>query len=117
MTHALLRPTDVAIEDRFTDVELFGLFNIDIMPDADHKDGDRRQYDDTSPYAFNDIKCQLWSFTKRTLPRGERNALQSGDHLKRGISDQPPGSGRVEDLARYYQGMAGQAEISPFETE
>lgn len=90
---------------QFSDMELFDMFNIDIMPDADHKDGDRRQNVDER-YAFNDIKCQLWSKTKRQLSRGERNALQSDDYCT--ISHHQPGSAeRIADLAAHYQGVDG----------
>jgi hypothetical protein len=105
----------IAINDRFTDVELFDLFNIDIMPDAPHEEGDRRPYDDESAYVFNDIKCQLWSHTKRTLPRGERNALQGEDHCS--VSEHPPGSaGRIADLAAHYQGVEWDAEEGDHES-
>ena len=98
----------ITLNERFTPVELFRMFNVDIMPAAPHSEGDRRAYEE-GPYLFNDIKCQLWSETKRPLSRGEKNALQSEDHCV--VSTNPPGSaGRIADLAAHYQGVEWDTE-------
>ncbi len=108
----------IAIDDRFTEMELFDLFNVEIAPDIDAKHGEKRRPIEER-YYFDDVKVRLWKTTKRRLPRGERKSLQTKDNLRRGISDHAPGSrGRLDDLQKYYSGLSAEAEISPFhETE
>jgi len=86
---------------QFTDLELFDMFNVELTPNAPHSEGDRRPYIEEG-MCFNDIKTCLWSKTKRSLNRGERNALQTDDNVCDGVTNEPPGSGRVADLAKFY---------------
>ena len=98
-------------EERFSEMEMFGMFNVDCNPDADQKETRGRW--DESEYATNDTKVPLWKFTKRNLSRGEKNALQGEDNIKPGISQEKPGSKRVADLARFYAENT-EKEVSPF---
>lgn len=100
-----------------TDMELFDMFNVEITPDVPHSRGDRRATID-EPYCFNDIKTCLWSKTKRPLTRGFKKALQSADNIVDGVTDQPPGSGRVADLADFYEkAMLFDEPPSPFDID
>ena len=100
------------LQGRFSDMALFAMFNVDVAPTIEWGQGSRRRDDG----GFNDIKVPLWGVRKRTLPRGEMQAVQSVDHLKEGVSQHPPGSRRVEDLAAFYAANGGNEE-SPFEGE
>ena len=101
----------IKIEERFSDLQLFDMFNVECTPDKGWNQSSRRKYDDTSRYCFNDIKVPLWSTRKRSLTRGEKNALQSNDNIRQGISQHTPGSkGRIEDLARFYAGVTAETE-------
>ena len=102
----------VKLADRFSDLRLFRMFNVDVAPHIEWSKGSRRKNDG----GFNDIKVPLWGFRKRTLPRGEMQAVQSADHLKEGVSTNPPGSRRVADLVAFYATHMGD-EKSPFEGE
>jgi len=104
----------VKLEDRFSDVELFRMFNVDIAPDIPHSEGERNPPVEEK-YCFNDIKARLWTFRKRNPSRGERNALQNEDYCW--VSQHPPGSaGRIEDLARHYQGVDWDTEEGEHES-
>lgn len=52
-------------EDRFSEMELFRMFNVE----TDGKGGN----------AMSPVRKPLWGFTKRKLSRGEKAALQSED--------------------------------------
>lgn len=97
---------------QFTDFELFQMFNVDCEPNCKNRSKVRVRYDE-SEFAMNDTKVPLWSNRKRHPKRGERNALQSDDNIKPGITNEPPGSGRVADLAKYYQDPSNEG-VSPF---
>ena len=90
----------IQIDERFNDMELFAMFNVDCNPNAEQKE--TRVAWDESEYATNDIKVPLWKLKKRQLTRGEKKALQGEDNIKPGISQEKPGSKRVADLARFY---------------
>jgi hypothetical protein len=102
------------------------MFNVEIMPEAPREEGARVPYIE-GQFEFNDIKCPLWSFIERDPSRGEKRAVQSEDHLRGGISNDPPGSrGRRESLRAFYatqeRGIGPQGEMvyrlcaeSPFE--
>ena len=100
-------------EDRFTEMEMFSLFNVECLPGGERKDGSRLSTDN-EPYVFNDILVPLWTKTKRELSRGEAAAVQSEDNIKPGISNNAVGSkARVADLAAFYA-ENGEAEKSAF---
>lgn len=97
--------TKIALDERFTDFELAQMFNVDCNPTAGRKHAAKvRNIEE--PYALNDIKIPLWKNRKRTLKRGERNALQQDDYCRREVSTNPPGSkDRIEDLRKYYSSV------------
>lgn len=97
------------LQGRFSDMELFAMFQVDVAPHIEWDKASRRSDDG----GFNDVKVPLWGFRKRALKRGERKTLQEHDHLKEGVSTRPPGSSRVEDLAAFYAANGGNEE-SPF---
>lgn len=95
-----MRSDAIQLGERFTDLELFRMFNVDVAPSIPHDQGDRRPLIEEG-MCFNDIKIQLWSEVKRPLSRGERKALQSEDYCV--VSDSPPGSeGRIADLRAHF---------------
>lgn len=92
----------IAINDRFTDFELFQMFNIDCDPNIDARET-RVPYVE-GEYEFNDVKCPMWRNIKRSLSRGEKKAVTNGDLIRDGVTDAPSGSKqRIADLAAYYQ--------------
>lgn len=101
-----MRRDATKLGERFTDLELFRMFNVDCAPTIAHKDGDRRPAIEEG-MCFNDIKVSLWSEVSRPLSRGEKAALQSDDFIREGVSSTPPGSERVADLAAYYASQEG----------
>jgi hypothetical protein len=87
-------------EERFSDVELARMFNVECDPNGEDRNAKARYID--APYAFNDINCPLWTIRKRTLKRGEKKARQTEDFVRPGITTAKPGSDRVADLAKFY---------------
>lgn len=87
-------------EDRFSDMELFAMFNI-AVPCQDKKG--------------REFVAPLWKVKQRKLKRGEQNALQSEDLIKEGVSQHPPGSaGRIADLTTHYEGWEKEGHKSAF---
>jgi len=104
----------IAIEDRFSDMELARMWNVEICPDIPHSRWERRPPIEEK-YCFNDIKVRLWRFKKRNPSRGERKALQSEDYCV--VSQHPPGSaGRIADLAAHYEGVDWDTEEGDHES-
>jgi len=99
-------------EDRFTEFELFQMFNVDCDPNIDPSEV-RTPYVD-GKYEFNDCHCPMWRNVKRELPRGEKNAVQDEDNIKPGISQHKPGSQRVADLAKFYAENANEEKSAFF---
>jgi len=99
----------VKISERFSDLDLARMFNIDLDP---HKQG----YNHPLTGDVDRVTMPLWRITRKPLKRGERNAMQTEDNLRNGVSQHPPGSaGRIEDLAAYYATQMGGEEQSAFE--
>lgn len=97
----------IAIEDRFTEMEMFRMFNVDIAPNIPLCEGERNRPIEEL-YCLNDIKVRLWTLRKRPS-RGERKALQSEDYCV--VSTNPPGSaGRIADLSAHYEGVEWDTE-------
>jgi hypothetical protein len=96
----------IAHEDRFSEMEMFGFFNVELLPGGERKDGSR-QSDIDAPYAFNDVLVPMWKETKRKLTRGEAAACQDEDNIK-------PGSQRVADLAKFYAENADEEKSAFF---
>ena len=103
----------IAHEDRFSEMELFSMFNIECLPGGERKDSSK-QTDVEEKYCFNDVLVPLWKETKRELPRGEKKAVQDEDNIKPGISQHKPGSQRVADLAKFYAENAEKEESAFF---
>jgi hypothetical protein len=103
----------IAHEDRFSEMEMFGFFNVELLPGGERKDGSR-QSDIDAPYAFNDVLVPMWKETKRKLTRGEAAACQDEDNIKPGISQHKPGSQRVADLAKFYAENADEEKSAFF---
>lgn len=98
-----MRDNAISLDERFTDVELARMFNVEVCPDIPHSQGERRPPIEER-YCFNDIKVRLWTLRKRAPSRGERKALQSEDYCT--ISHDPPGSaGRLAALIAHYEGV------------
>ena len=100
-------------EDRFSEMEMFGMFNVECLPGGERKDSSR-QADVEEKYCFNDVLVPLWKETKRELTRGEKAACQHEDNIKPGISLEKPGSKRVADLAKFYAENANEEKSAFF---
>jgi len=104
----------IKAEDRFTEMEMFRMFNVDIAPNVPLHKGERNRPIEEA-YCLNDIKVRLWRFRKRNPSRGERKALQSEDYCV--VSQHPPGSaGRIADLAAHYEGVDWDTEEGDHES-
>lgn len=77
-------------EDRFGEVGLFRMFNVE----TDGKGGN----------AMSSVRKPLWGFTKRKLSRGEKCALQSEDMARSAVRVGKPGS--QERIAAYANAIA-----------
>jgi len=88
----------IKLEDRFSDFELFQMFQVECNPDAEQKET-RVGYVE-APYHFNDVKVPLLKNKKRKL---SKRIVHFEDHVKSGITREPAGKSRVADLARFYQ--------------
>lgn len=97
----------VTLEERFTDFELFQMFNVECNPQAEQKA--TRVKHDKEQYAFNDIKMPLWKNKKRKLTKRVKH---HNDYVKEGITSEPAGKSRVADLARFYQNNDGESAFS-----
>ena len=93
-------------ESRFTDVELFAMFNVELNSSRQGRRG-------AIQTAIGDIQTPLLVWKKVKLPKRFNTAI--GDNVKAGVTIHPPGSKeRVADLAAFYQDNAGD-ELSAFE--
>lgn len=99
----------IAIEDRFTDLEIARMFSLDCNP-SDAGAETRVRYHEEK-YCFNDIKVPLWTIRKRKQSQRVGKYGFDQDNVKPGITNKPPGSDRVADLAKFY---AENPEDSPF---
>lgn len=99
----------VKLEDRFSDFELFEMFNVECDPNADQQKTRVRYIEE--PYVFNDVKVPLLVRRKRKVSKRVRHY---NDTIRAGVTSQPPGKGRVADLAKYYQDPTNEG-VSPFE--
>ena len=102
--------TKIALEDRFTPLELARMFNVDCAPSIEWDAASRTGGVD-EPYCFNDIKVPLWSIVKKAPSRGVKHALQGEDNIKEAVSTHPPGSAaRIADLVSHYSGVEAATE-------
>jgi hypothetical protein len=109
-----MRDNAISLDERFSDVELARMFNVEVCPNIPHSQGERRPPIEER-YCFNDIKVRLWTLRKRAPSRGERKALQSEDYCT--VSTNPPGSaGRIADLAAHYEGVDWDTEEGDHES-
>lgn len=99
-------------EERFSEMELFRMFNIECNPNIDAKET-RVRYEEL-PYVFNDIKVPLLRYRKAKKVKGEKRHRPLTDKIKPGITDELPGSSRVADLVKFYA-TASEREESAFE--
>lgn len=90
------------LDGRFSEFEMFQMFNIDCDPNIDAREVRVRYIEE--PYSFNDIRCPLLVLHKRTKRVGRRKFHDTdADQIKDGITNEPPGSkGRIEALRRHY---------------
>ena len=97
------------LSDRFTDLELFAMFNVDCNPKGDS----RVKYLEL-PYVFNDIRVPLWRTKRIVISKRFKSTRTCDDTIKEGITHHKPGSkGRVADLAKFYA-QHTEAEESAF---
>jgi len=90
----------ISHEERFTDFELFGMFNFDVRPNATNSRNLHRMSDD-EPYAgMSVIKHPLLHFAKK---RRSKRWRMFPDNIRPEVSQNPAGSrDRIEDMAAYY---------------
>ena len=70
----------IQIDERFSEIELCRMFNVDCDPHAEPRKVSTRYSE--APYALNDTKVPLLRFKRRKLSRGERKALQCEDYIR-----------------------------------
>ena len=86
------------------------MFNVDCAPTIGWDKASQMKYIE-KPFVFNDIKVPLWTIRNRPPTRGVKNAVQPCDHLREGISTDPPGSAsRIEALVNHYDGVDWDSE-------
>lgn len=88
----------VSIDSRFSDGELFGLFNVECANSW------------TSP---NCLSVPLLKVRSRKVKPSSR-VRHTCDHIKPDITDENPGKSRVNDLVKFYNNPLN-AGVSPFE--
>ena len=104
----------IQLEDRFSDFELVQMFNVECAPHVGWERSSRKKYDDTSAYAFNDVKVPLLVTRKRKI---SKRVKHYNDAIKAGVTRHEPGTkGRVADLIAFYAVNAA-GEVSAFDIE
>ena len=100
----------IALENRFSDFELFSMFNVDCDAECKTRNTLRVRYIE-APYVFNDCKVPLLVSRKRKPTKRVKHYC---DEIKSGITRCEPGTkGRVADLAKWYSAHA-ESEESAF---
>ena len=94
-----MNTNELAIDKRFTDGELFGMFNFECSPSW------------TGP---NCLRIPLLKVRVRKAKQSKRLQKMPCDKIKDGVTTHQPGKARVDDLVAFYAANA-EAEISPFE--
>ena len=94
-----MNTNELAIDKRFTDGELFGMFNVECSPSW------------TGP---NCLRIPLLKVKVRKVKASKRMQKMPCDKIKDGITKELPGKSRVADLVKFYATF-GDAEVSPFE--
>jgi hypothetical protein len=94
-----MNTNELAIDKRFTDGELFGMFNVECAPTW------------AGP---NCLRMPLLKVKVRKVKASKRMQKMPCDKIKDGVTTHQPGKARVDDLVAFYNTF-GDAEISPFE--
>ena len=99
------------LANRFSDFELFAMFNVDCDTECKTRNTLRVRYIE-APYAFNDTKVPLLVNRKRKVSKRVKHYC---DEIKSGVTTHGPGTkGRVADMVRFYAANAA-SEVSVFE--
>ena len=94
-----MNTNELAIDKRFSDAELFGMFNVECAKSW------------ASP---NCLKVPLLKVKVRKAKASKRLQKMPCDKIKDGVTTHQPGKARVDDLIAFYNTF-GDAELSPFE--
>ena len=94
-----MNTNELAIDKRFTDGELFGMFNFECSPSW------------TGP---NCLRIPLLKVRVRKAKQSKRLQKMPCDKIKDGVTTHQPGKARVDDLVAFYAANAVN-EVSPFE--
>jgi hypothetical protein len=103
----------VYIKGRFSMIEMFRMFNLELSPDGPPIRPTKNRAND---YSMEIVRLPLWKIGKRRIKR-ERFRKGFPDFLRPNVSIHPAGSKeRMDDLQRFYdlQRITG-TENSPFE--
>lgn len=99
-------------EERFTEVELGTMFNVDCDPSCKVRHNLRVRWND-EPYAMNDTKVPL--LVVRKAKKVSKRVRRYCDSVKPGVTTHKPGTkGRVADMVKWYAEHAANEE-SAFE--
>jgi hypothetical protein len=99
-------------EERFTDVQMATMFNVDLAPTCKVRGKLRVRWIE-APYAFNDCKMPL--LVVRKSKKSTKRVRHFDDTIKSGVTIHEPGSkGRVADMVKFYAANAAN-EVSAFE--
>jgi len=105
--------SDFSLEKRFSMVELFQMFNLELSPNGPPVRPTKNRADD---FAFEIVRLPLWKVGKRRIKK-RRFKRGFPDFLNAQVSRHPAGSKeRIADLTFFYarQSQRG-TEISPFD--
>ena len=94
-----MNTNELEIDKRFTDGELFGMFNVECAPSW------------TGP---NCLRIPLLKVRVRKAKQSKRLQKMPCDKIKDGVTTHQPGKARVDDLVAFYAANAVN-EVSPFE--
>ena len=83
------------LDGRFSEFEMFQMFNVECDANADPL---------TVKSGQSDLKIPLWVYRKREKKTSRVRLPAIGDTIKDGVTNEPPGSkGRVEALRRWHE--------------
>jgi hypothetical protein len=95
-------------EERFTAVEMFAMFNVELWNDDSLPTKKREHELSDLGDCVDNVVLPLWKFREYTPPKGKSLPIypdtEITDNIKNGVTIHPPGSKeRMADLAKFYQ--------------
>ena len=86
---------DIALADRFSDYELFGMFNVECSFHGSRPGGE--------PVETDAVAVPLWKKTRRSVPKRHKQPGLEFDKVRENVTNHAPGTaGRLDDLRKFY---------------